>query len=91
MSLDKGIEHGKERRRQYNGSKRFDRSCRHGGNCDRCRSYRQYHNRWRELSAKERLDEYKWRVEEFDRPHLLAARKADFQSVNRGSIPRGVT
>ena len=24
-------------------------------------------------------------------PHLLAARKADFQSVNRGSIPRGVT
>ena len=23
-------------------------------------------------------------------PHLLAARKADFQSVNRGSIPRGV-
>ena len=90
MSLDKGIQYGKERRREYHGSKRFDRSCRHGGNCDYCRNGRQYHNRWRELSAKERLDEYKWGVEQYDWPHLLAARKADFQSVNRGSIPRGV-
>lgn len=58
MSLDKGIEYGKERRRQYNGSKRFDRSCRHGGNCDRCRRGRQYNGKKRELSAKEILTEF---------------------------------
>lgn len=58
MSLDKGIEHGKERRRQYNGSKRFDRSCRTGGNCDRCRDGRQYNGKKRELSAKEILTEF---------------------------------
>ena len=33
MTLDKAIEHGKEHRKQYRGSKVFDRTCRnHGGN-----------------------------------------------------------
>lgn len=33
MSLDKAIEHGKEHRKPYYGSKVFDRTCRnHGGN-----------------------------------------------------------
>ena len=32
MSLDKAIEHGKEHRKKYHGSKRFDMTCRpHGG------------------------------------------------------------
>lgn len=58
MSLDKGIEYGKERRRQYSGSKRFDHSCRTGSNCDRCRNGRQYNGKRRELSAKEILTDY---------------------------------
>jgi hypothetical protein len=40
MSLDKAIKHGKEKRKQYRGSKAFDYSCRHGGSCDYCRRNR---------------------------------------------------
>ena len=36
MSLDKGIEHGKEKRQKYRGAKAFDRSCRNGGGCSYC-------------------------------------------------------
>lgn len=36
MSLDKAIEHGKERRKPYKGSRRFDRSCRNHGSCAYC-------------------------------------------------------
>jgi hypothetical protein len=45
MSLDKAIEHGKEKRRPYRGSKRFDRSCRHGGNCGWCEGNRTVKNK----------------------------------------------
>lgn len=58
MSLDKGIEYGKERRRKYNGSKRFERGCDHGNNCSHCRDGRQYNGKRRELSAKEILIDY---------------------------------
>jgi hypothetical protein len=34
--LDKGIEHNKEFRRPYRGSKRSDFSCRNHGGCPRC-------------------------------------------------------
>ena len=37
MSLDKAIEHGKEFRKQYRGSKKFDRSCREN-RCPYCLS-----------------------------------------------------
>jgi hypothetical protein len=36
MSLDKAIAAGKERRKPYRRSKRFDRSCRPGGSCPWC-------------------------------------------------------
>ena len=50
MSLDKAIESGKEHRKQYRGSKRFDKSCRNHGNhghgpgheCDWCKGNRLY-------------------------------------------------
>lgn len=48
MSLDKGIEHGKEKRRAYRGSKRFDRTCRNHGACSRCRDGRLHASRRRE-------------------------------------------
>ena len=40
MSMDKAIEHGKDRRRPYRGSKRFDKTCRNNGACGWCRGNR---------------------------------------------------
>lgn len=40
MSLEKAIKHGKEHRKDYRDSRRFDHSCRHGGSCDYCRRNR---------------------------------------------------
>lgn len=36
MSLDKAIEHGKEHRKPYTGSKAIDRTCRNHCGCDWC-------------------------------------------------------
>lgn len=40
MSLDKAIEHKKEWRKQYHGSKAIDKSCRNHGSCPWCRENR---------------------------------------------------
>lgn len=40
MSLDKSINHGKEHRKPYYGSKSFDRTCRNHGSCDWCKENR---------------------------------------------------
>lgn len=54
MSLDKAIEHGKERRRQYRGAKALDRSCRNHGSCPFCRENRTHASKVREQKAGER-------------------------------------
>lgn len=36
MSLDKAIEHGKEKRKPYRGSKAIDRTCCNHGSCLWC-------------------------------------------------------
>lgn len=36
MALDKAIEHKKEHRKMYRGSKAIDASCRNHGGCDWC-------------------------------------------------------
>lgn len=36
MGLDKAIIHGKEHRKQYHGSKLYDRTCRNHGYCSYC-------------------------------------------------------
>ena len=51
MSNDKAIEHGKTRRKQYRGSKRFDVSCRNHGGCPVCEGNRKKHNKVREDAA----------------------------------------
>ena len=53
MSLNKAIEHGKEKRKPYRGSKAFDHTCRNHGSCDWCRENRLY----RENRLKEKLDQ----------------------------------
>ena len=42
MSLDKAIEHGKERRRPYRGSKAIDCTCRNHGSCAWCKNNRTF-------------------------------------------------
>ena len=42
MSLDKSIEHGKDHREPYYGSKSFDPSCRNHGGCPWCEENRKY-------------------------------------------------
>ena len=44
MSLDKAILYGKEHRKPYHKSKRFDKTCRNHGSCPYCRDNR-LHNR----------------------------------------------
>ena len=52
MSLDKAIEHGKEKRKPYRGAKAIDCTCRNHGSCDWCRNNRLYE----QLRSKEKLD-----------------------------------
>lgn len=40
MSLDKAIDHGKEKRKKYRGSKAVDHTCRNHGSCEWCRENR---------------------------------------------------
>ena len=40
--LDKAIEHSKEHRKPYRGSKVFDRTCRNHGGCNWCKDNRLY-------------------------------------------------
>lgn len=42
MSFTKAIEHGKEHRKEYRGSKAIDKTCRNHGTCDYCRFNRLY-------------------------------------------------
>lgn len=42
MSLDKAINHKKERRKPFYGSKAFDKTCRCHGGCEWCKANRLY-------------------------------------------------
>lgn len=42
MSLDKAIEHGKEKRKPYRGSKAIDHTCRNHGSCLWCKENRKF-------------------------------------------------
>lgn len=42
MSLDKAIEHGKEHRKPYRGTKAIDSHCRNHGDCIYCQRDRLY-------------------------------------------------
>jgi hypothetical protein len=44
VSLDKAIEHGKERRKPYRKTKAIDRSCCNHGSCPICEGNRLYKN-----------------------------------------------
>lgn len=58
MSLDKAIEHKKERRKPYYGAKAIDCTCRNHGSCDWCRDGRLHKNMIRQDIVDQKLDEY---------------------------------
>ena len=55
--LNKAIEHGKERRKPYRGSKAFDKSCRNHGGCDWCRENRLHKFKKEEEKTLDKLKE----------------------------------
>lgn len=58
MSLDKAIQHGKEKRAPYQKSKRFDPTCRNHGSCCWCENNRMHpYNRDRD-DAEEEIEEF---------------------------------
>lgn len=57
MSLDKAIEHGKEKRKPYYGSKAIDCSCRNHGTCEWCLSNRTIQQQKIEEAMKQALEE----------------------------------
>ena len=57
MSLDKSIDHGKEHRKQYHGSKSIDPSCRNHGGCPWCLENRTYKYKKKEQSMQDREEE----------------------------------
>lgn len=58
MSLDKAIKSGKEHRKQYKGSKSFDRTCRNHGSCDWCKENRLIQSIRAEKESLEKLRDY---------------------------------
>ena len=57
MGLEKAIEHGKEHRKHYRGSKQFDSFCRNHNGCPWCEGNRLHNIKKREQSINNRLKE----------------------------------
>ena len=57
MALDKAIQHGKEYRKSYFGSKAIDKTCRNHGGCPWCEENRKYKNIKRLKKALDKLKE----------------------------------
>lgn len=58
MSLNKAIEHGKEKRKPYTGSKAIDKTCRNHGGCSWCEENRKYKYTKQEEGMDERIREW---------------------------------
>lgn len=58
MSLDKSIRSGRERRKPYRGSAKFDSSCRPGGACGVCLGDRMYRSKREAVRTMSDMHEY---------------------------------
>lgn len=58
MSLDRSILSGKEHRRIYQDSRRYDRTCRAHGSCDWCCEGRQHGHKKAEKFSREALETF---------------------------------
>lgn len=57
MSFDKAIEYGKEHRKQFKGSKYYERSCRNHGSDYIARRDRTYRNDKNLLKSKQKIED----------------------------------
>ena len=53
MSLDKSIKSGKEHRKEYRKSKRFDKTCRNHDGCPYCEANRKHSTKVRKMKGVE--------------------------------------
>jgi len=58
MSLDKAIRSGKEKRKEYRGSARFDCTCRNHGSCGYCQSNRTIFDKRARAKTEGQVDEW---------------------------------
>ena len=58
MSLDKAIDHKKEHRKSYYGSKAIDKTCRNHGSCEWCEKNRKHKYEKKEEAMKHRVKEW---------------------------------
>ena len=58
MSMDKAILYGKEKRKPYRGAKAIDPWCRNHGWDEWSLEDRQYKNKKREMSARDKMNDY---------------------------------
>ena len=61
--LDKAIKSGKEKRKQYYGSKAFDFTCHNHGSCSYCADSRQHRNNKRIQEAYQRERDFYENIE----------------------------
>ncbi|WP_458408227.1 hypothetical protein [Anaerotignum sp.] len=57
MSLDKAIEHGKEKRKKFRGGKAVSNRCKNHGGCVWCEANRLYQRSKEELAAEQQMRE----------------------------------
>lgn len=60
MSLDKAIQHRKEKRKPYRGAQAIDHTCRCHGSCDWCKGNRTHKNDKRMEKMKEDMEAQAW-------------------------------
>lgn len=58
MTLNKGIEHHKEKRKPYRGAKAVDAMCRNHGSCLWCEENRKHATTVAEIASEQRIKEY---------------------------------
>ena len=63
MSLEKSIQHGKEKRKNYRDSRRFDWSCRNHGKCDWCKNGRLHNFKLKEFAAIQEIKEWQTQID----------------------------
>ena len=63
MSLDKAIEHGKEKRKPYYRAGEFDPTCRPNGGCPYCKNNRAHKHKRKECACKDQIKEYSTETE----------------------------
>ena len=57
MSLDKAIQHGKEKRKPYYRSGQFDPTCRPNGGCSYCENGRMHKHKKKECACEDQVRE----------------------------------